>query len=106
MIIDFGQSFAIAHPPPDYAPAAPIHYFPPESYFEKRFCSASDVWALGCTIFEIRAGFPLIESRFGANILMQIVQTLGKLPDPWWDHGNTGQYGLRIAVRQKMSRGP
>ncbi|KAJ6458679.1 hypothetical protein C8R47DRAFT_1081604 [Mycena vitilis] len=27
----------------------------------------ADVWALGCAIFEIRAGFPLFESFFGKN---------------------------------------
>ncbi|KAJ6448845.1 hypothetical protein C8R47DRAFT_1084902 [Mycena vitilis] len=28
----------------------------------------ADVWALGCAIFEIRAGFPLFESFFGTSV--------------------------------------
>lgn len=46
----------------------------------------SDVWALACTIFEIRAGFPLFEAFLGGDdeILKEIVATLGKLPEPWW----------------------
>jgi serine/threonine-protein kinase SRPK3 len=56
VVIDFGQSFAVADRPADYVPAAPVHYLPPESYFESRFDPASDVWALACTLFEIRAG--------------------------------------------------
>ena len=45
------------------------------------------MWALGCAIFEIRAGSPLFESFFGSDlqILLQTVRTLGRLPDPWWD---------------------
>lgn len=44
------------------------------------------MWALGCTIFEIRAGSALFSSFFGsdADILRQTVEILGRLPDPWW----------------------
>lgn len=47
---------------------------------------ASDVWALACTIHETRAGAQLFASFFGGNneIIRQIVQTFGKLPEPWW----------------------
>lgn len=47
---------------------------------------SSDIWALACTLFEIRAGCQLFASFFGDKdeIIRQIVQTFGKLPEPWW----------------------
>ena len=35
---------------------------------------------------KIHAGFALFESFLGSDvdILMQMVETLGRLPDPWW----------------------
>jgi len=87
IVIDFGQSFFMEHPPKEYQPAAPIHYASPEIRFESRISSASDIWALGCTIFEMRAGFPLFEPFLGSevNIMKQMVETLGKPPEPWWN---------------------
>ncbi|KAA1467008.1 kinase-like protein [Dentipellis sp. KUC8613] len=86
VIIDFGQSYAIAHPPQNYQPATVINYCAPEMRFEKRTGFETDVWALGCAIFEICAGFPLFDPFLGsdADVLRQTVETLGKLPEPWW----------------------
>ncbi|KAJ7858066.1 kinase-like domain-containing protein [Mycena olivaceomarginata] len=86
LVIDFGQSYAIGHPPSDYQPGTVMHYQAPETRFEGRAGPEADVWALGCAIFEIRAGSPLFDSFFGSDtdILRQAVETLGRLPDPWW----------------------
>jgi serine/threonine-protein kinase SRPK3 len=63
-----------------------LTYQPPEVRFEGRAGFEADIWTLGCVIFEIRAGFPLFESFMGSDIevLKQTVETLGRLPDPWW----------------------
>jgi serine/threonine protein kinase len=47
---------------------------------------AADVWALACTIFELRAATPLFDSFFASpdQLLRQVVQTLGRLPERWW----------------------
>ncbi|KAJ6505820.1 kinase-like domain-containing protein [Mycena vitilis] len=86
LIIDFGQSYAIDHPPSEYQPGTVFNYLAPETRFEARAGLEMDVWALGCAIFEIRAGSPLFESFFGSDtdILRETVETLGRLPDPWW----------------------
>jgi hypothetical protein len=41
---------------------------------------------LPCAIFEIRAGHSLFDSflRGSDIVLMQTVETLGRIPDPWW----------------------
>ena len=87
VVIDFGQSFCISRLPTDYEPATVPHYLSPEARFEGNIGAPSDIWALGCTIFEIRAGFPIFETFFGGDdeVLMQTVATLGKLPLPWWN---------------------
>ncbi|KAH0839399.1 kinase-like domain-containing protein [Lanmaoa asiatica] len=86
MINDYGQSYPIACPPRDYQPGTVLNYLSPEARFEGRTGLKTDVWALGCAIFEIRAGFPLFDGFFqsDAYILRQTVETLGRLPDPWW----------------------
>ena len=63
-----------------------FNYVSPEARFEERAGLEADVWALGCAIFEIRAGRPLFESFFSsdADILKQTVGLLGRLPDPRW----------------------
>ncbi|KAJ3890703.1 kinase-like domain-containing protein [Lentinula edodes] len=87
VVVDFGQSYAASEPPKDYKPRTMMNYMSPETRFEGRVGPESDVWTLGCAIFEIRAGFPLFDPFFPSDavILTKIVGTLGRLPDPWWN---------------------
>ncbi|KAJ2921431.1 hypothetical protein H1R20_g15666, partial [Candolleomyces eurysporus] len=86
VLTDFGQSFSISDVPRDYSPATVVHYMPPEFRFTQKAELASDIWMLACAIFEIRAGYSLFDSflRSSDIVLMQTVETLGRLPDPWW----------------------
>lgn len=86
LVIDFGQSFVSGNPPASGL-GTPLSYLAPEAIFDRQTSFWSDIWALGCTIFEIRSGTQLFASFFGnsAEILRQMVQTLGKLPEPWWN---------------------
>ncbi|KAI1187796.1 kinase-like domain-containing protein [Nemania serpens] len=83
-IIDFGESFEFANPPPDLG--IPQSYCPPEYILDKKVGASCDIWALGCTLFEIRTGRRL----FGAfdddrdEHLCKMAMVLGKLPEPWW----------------------
>lgn len=46
----------------------------------------TDIWTLACTLYEIFGDHRLLES-FMANadeIVVEMVRTLGKLPEPWW----------------------
>jgi serine/threonine-protein kinase SRPK3 len=87
IVTDYGQSYFISSPPRDYQPGTALNYLSPEARFQGRTGLEADVWALGCAIFEIRAGFPLFDAFFGCStdILRQTVETLGRLPDPWWN---------------------
>jgi serine/threonine protein kinase len=108
VVIDFGQSFLLPPLPSPlklqhgqqqrlHAPSArqvgtPLGYCAPELLFDSAAGVGAgtsfhtDIWALGCTLFEIRAGGPLFATFFGGRdeVVRQMVQTLGKLPEPWW----------------------
>ncbi|ESZ93473.1 hypothetical protein SBOR_6122 [Sclerotinia borealis F-4128] len=86
IIIDFGIAFLQKSPSHDIG--TPKSYCAPEFLFG--FCRsiASDIWALGCTIFEIRTGSRLFKYNgvpTGDEVLIAIVKLLGTLPDEWWD---------------------
>ena len=115
IVINFGQAFDINQVPKDYKPATVRHYLSPEASFEGRVSTASDIWGLACTIFEIRAGFPLFDSfvTSRASVLRNIVLTLGKLPEPWWsvfeerhewfeENGEPKPPGKKSTIRDKL----
>lgn len=87
LLKDFGQSFFTDQQSQTCVPATHIHYFPPEAFFDSQFSFSSDIWALACLLFGIRVGSALFDPFLGSgdSVLMQVVETLGKLPDPWWN---------------------
>ena len=85
-LIDLGSSFPFATPPAPEEIGVPIMYRAPETVFDRKYTHHSDLWSLGCLLFELRAGTPMFSSFFGSmdDIVRQWVQTKGKLPEPWW----------------------
>ena len=71
---DFGQPYIVASPPSSYKPGTVLNYRPPEARFEGRVGFEADIWHSS-------------ESFMGSDvdILRQTVETLGRLPVPWWD---------------------
>ncbi|EEH04015.1 protein kinase [Histoplasma capsulatum G186AR] len=65
------------------------HLVPPETYFldsqreDDILSFPSEIWTLGCTIFEIMGSWGPF-STLGGGILQDQVGVLGPLPDPWW----------------------
>lgn len=91
MIIDFGIAFLQTAPSFDLG--TPKSYCAPEFLFGCYRSVASDIWALGCTIFEIRTGSRLfkydgIPRR--DEMLIAAVRLLGTFPDEWWDAWKEG----------------
>ncbi|CAJ2513517.1 Uu.00g016360.m01.CDS01 [Anthostomella pinea] len=63
-IVDWGETYDIASPPEELG-----------------------LWALGCTLFEIRTGKKLFDT-FDDDVdehLCKIAMVLGKFPEPWWN---------------------
>lgn len=83
-IIDFGESFEISNPPPDLG--IPQIYCPPEYVLDKKISASCDIWALACTLFEIRTGRRLFDTFDDDRDehLCKMAMVLGKLPEPWW----------------------
>ncbi|EIM91661.1 kinase-like protein [Stereum hirsutum FP-91666 SS1] len=86
VLSDFGQSY-VGVPPKDYQPGTSLNYLAPETYFDGRTGLGTDIWALGCAIFESRAGFPLFEAFLGGtgDVAREWVEVFGEMPEPWWD---------------------
>ena len=83
-VIDFGESFAASQPPE--ALGIPGPYRSPELILEQKAGYGSDLWALGCTLFEIRTGRKLFDQFDDEDdvCLDAMVQVLGIMPEPWW----------------------
>ncbi|KAM7193784.1 Protein kinase-like domain containing protein [Naviculisporaceae sp. PSN 640] len=83
-VADFGESFDVNDLPEDLE--MPQEYRAPEYILDKRLGVESDLWALGCTLFEIRTGRRLFDlpDDDPDEHLARIVQLLGKFPEPWW----------------------
>lgn len=85
-VIDFGESFLITSPPTDLG--IPENYLPPEVLLdqENAIGPACDLWALGCTLFEIREQIPLFYMIYDKDeLLAEMVRFFGKPPQTWWD---------------------
>lgn len=83
LVIDLGEAFPELSPPPKGV-GTPVSYRSPELILESKASKASDIWALACTIFEMRSVFPLFESFVGSStdILDEMVRILGVPPGP------------------------
>ena len=59
-IIDFGESYDPSTPPEGLG--TPLAYCSPELIFDSSVGIAADIWALACTIYELRSMASLYES--------------------------------------------
>ncbi|KAH6718855.1 kinase-like domain-containing protein [Leptodontidium sp. MPI-SDFR-AT-0119] len=99
IIIDFGIAFMGEQSSLDIG--TPKNYCAPELNFKIPRSTSSDIWALGCTVFEIRTGSCLFRYRgipTRDQMLIAAVKILGNLPDVWWDLWEDGKawYVLEI----------
>ena len=85
VIVDFGQTFRLCDPPIDGV-GTPEAYRAPEALLDRKASSSSDIWSLACVLFEIRGSEQLFQNCGGDqdDVVRQIVQMFGKLPEPWW----------------------
>ncbi|KAL9949388.1 hypothetical protein ACHAQF_005336 [Verticillium nonalfalfae] len=88
MLADFGTAFSPAHetrlqsftprktrpPEPRFDPTTPLSY-------------ASDIWSLGCIIWEILGVRPFLDIFLPEldDVMANQIDALGPLPDEWWD---------------------
>ncbi|KAG6179090.1 hypothetical protein E4U27_003396 [Claviceps purpurea] len=91
---DFGTAFRPADKS-RYASYADLELRPPEASFEPEtpLDFASDIWSLGCAIFEILGNRPLIDGgptvddgdfERPGEITVRQVELSGRMPSAWW----------------------
>jgi serine/threonine protein kinase len=85
-VIDFGESYKFSSPPEDLG--IPENYMPPEILLEQpdMIGPACDIWALGCTLFEIREQLSLFYMIYDKDeLLAEVVRFFGKFPEERWE---------------------
>ncbi|KAJ5169907.1 uncharacterized protein N7500_002690 [Penicillium coprophilum] len=86
-LADFGEAFSPAQGSKCES-HTPLAYRPPEARFEPQMSLSfsSDIWSLGCCIWNIIAQRSLFESFFATEDLItrEQVDALGTLPLDWW----------------------
>ncbi|KAG8164008.1 hypothetical protein KVR01_005926 [Diaporthe batatas] len=83
-VIDFGESFLASNAPE--STGIPHSYCAPEGFFENsyNFGFGSDIWALGCSIFEIRrSGHPFLGFGGVWGLVSEWEDLNGPLPEPY-----------------------
>lgn len=108
LLIDLSEAFSELSPPFNGI-GTPVSYCSPELLLESKASRASDVWALACTIFEIRSGFPLFESfesfvGSSTEILEEMVRILGMPPEP--SHSLWEKHGIVISHHARLDDSP
>jgi serine/threonine-protein kinase SRPK3 len=88
-IIDFGQSFLFTDEVPPEKITTPLPITAPEVLLGKRpIGPAIDIWAFGCTLFQILGNNKLFDPFLNSKnqLLVEFVRTMGKLPNDWWSN--------------------
>lgn len=88
---DFDQMFAFTAssnlpPNPGYNLGTPLIYRAPELLLDGLPGPASDIWALGCTLFRMRVGTDLLDTwhhGLAPNVCGDIFDIVGKPPAKW-----------------------
>lgn len=106
-VVDFDQVFGFRKPLPSGIPpnpgfnlGTPITSLAPEVIIEGAAGPASDIWALGCTLFRMRAGMQLLDEwhfNIASNVLEDIFDVLMGPPPPKWTRLQFTENGWPIA---------
>ncbi|CAJ2501874.1 Uu.00g047270.m01.CDS01 [Anthostomella pinea] len=101
-IIDFGHAFRVGFPSKTATTATP--YAAPEVMLEDAPGSASDIWSLACTIYEIKTNRTLFESSKGEGVrdtLDEITRYLGPLPEAYRTSEQTNHVSSTQAIASR-----
>lgn len=103
LLIDLGVAFLESSAPPKGV-GTPVSYCSPELILQGKPSAWSDVWALSCTMFEMRSGFPMFESfiRSDREVLREMIRILGTPPKLWWPY--LEQRGIDMSQNEASCR--
>ncbi|KAL8722940.1 MAG: hypothetical protein Q9225_000632 [Loekoesia sp. 1 TL-2023] len=88
LILDFGEASFASELRKQWH--TPIVLKAPEALLGEPVGQPADIWAFACTVFAIFDNTALFASGMpnSDDILAEIVDTLGRLPEPWWQKWN------------------
>ena len=91
-IIDFGEA-SFSHDERKEL-HTPLLFRAPESFFGESIAQPADIWAFGCTVFDIFANDHLFDGFMPSEntILVDMVDALGILPPQWWEKWESRSY--------------
>ncbi|XP_030269481.1 dual specificity tyrosine-phosphorylation-regulated kinase 1B-like isoform X2 [Sparus aurata] len=79
-LIDFGLAIPMSKAK-KYRGAQPFQNMPPEVFLSGEFTEASDMWSLGCVMFQMICGFDPFIGHSKYETMLEIVELLGKPAD-------------------------
>lgn len=87
-ILDFGEASFASELRKQWH--TPIVLQAPEALLGEVVGQPADIWAFACTVFAIFDNTALFASGMpnADDVLAEIVDTLGRLPEPWWQKWN------------------
>ena len=84
-VIDFGSAHRDGSAKSDYIQSR--YYRAPEIILQIDWNEKIDIWSLGCIIVELLTGWPLFSGNDEIEVFLQMVNTLGKLPEYIFNKG-------------------
>ncbi len=92
-IIDFSEAFLNSQDERTKL-HTPLSFRAPESFFGEPIGPPADIWAFGCTVFDIFGNGNLFNGFMSSkdSILVEMIGLLGTLPSQWWERWESKIY--------------
>ena len=82
--LDFGASYFKGQKQDGYSHGCTERYADPDIlWWDSTASQASDSWALGCVLFQLRSGLDFLEQFMFPDCQSEVIDRIGPLPDAW-----------------------
>ena|SRR3990167_2241966 len=101
VLADFGlaQTGFCTHRPDQLGMVFTLWERPPEILFGFKYGFRSDVWALGCSLYELYKGYPILSGNNQVDILRKIIGVWGNFSKYWPEFETAPNYRLAKSAK-------